>query len=77
MIARTWPYGTRKTGVIIDFNRGVRTDAMFLVGDDEPKEGYMLLDKRGHFDGLKRGQPVTIEFKPGGETGGYWDVVKE
>ena len=76
-IARTWPYGTRKTGTVVAIVN-LNTLSVLVVRDgDDPKKAHVLMYGYGHFDGLNEGDTVTIEFKEGGPTGGYWDVVKD
>jgi hypothetical protein len=71
MNKRTWPYGTRKTGKVVDMGV-LKTAIVIIAGDDG--EGYILTGVLP--DVCFRGQQVTIEFTEGGPTGGYWKIVK-
>ena len=73
MIARTWPYGTRKTCKVESVSNTSRFAVLVAVEGDE---AYLLLDVAGHFDGLRTGQDVVIEFRSGGPLAGFWDVAK-
>ena len=67
---RTWDYGTKKTVKILDVNTSVIT-----AHEEITKEGFILAGIRSPFR-LSRGDAVIIEFKRGGPTGGYWDIVE-
>ena len=71
VIRKTWGYGTRKKVIIMDANTSVITAI-----EEETKEGFILAGIRAPRR-LSKGEGVTIEFKQGGPTGGYWDIVVE
>lgn len=70
MLARTWPYGTRKAVVVAD--AGIEKGQNFAICVEECQggEGFVLL---GMSKAVQKGAKGYIEFKQGGPTGGYWE----
>lgn len=75
-VRRTWPYGTRKTCkvLLVDATSGTRWITM--QDCDNEKEGYVCSYNRTEHKKVEVEDTVIIEFKPGGPTGGYWDIVE-
>jgi hypothetical protein len=69
MIPKTWPYGTQRTGTLIDIVKGVQ-----FVKDDQ-NEIHVLMTGAGDMD-TKVGDKGTLTFTQGGPTGGYWKFKK-
>jgi hypothetical protein len=79
MIARTWPYGTRKVVTIIDFARVNDHCYTTCRHIDDPTEATILLDGVQTIVALFHrpaiGQRRVIEFREGGPTGGHWALL--
>lgn len=73
MLARTWPYGTRKAVTVGE--AGMHKGAPFAICVEECQggEGFILL---GMKEAVQKGEKGYIEFKQGGPTGGYWEFHK-
>lgn len=68
MQTRTWPYGTVKTGVVINVEP-YKDHEIVAFKDDESNDGFILVDKP---QGAVKDQRGTITFTKGGPTGGHW-----
>jgi hypothetical protein len=61
---RTWSHGTRRPVKVVDVGPKV------LVCVDESNEAFLLI---GEHIVVKPDDLGYIEFKEGGQTGGYWE----
>jgi hypothetical protein len=68
LIARTWIYGTQKTGK-------VESASARLIMVSVANEAFALVN-HGCFPIPEEGRWVTIEFTQGGPKGGYWRIVE-
>jgi len=74
MIARTWPYGTRKPAFVLLFERKDGYDVALCCMDDDPGEAHIIVNL---FDQeLAAGDRGEMIFLQGGPTGGYWTFEK-
>jgi len=71
MLQRTWEYGTKKRVEVLRVLGNAPSARSFFVATDG-EEGFILAGI--DVSKVKKGQTVTIVFKKGGPTGGYWDV---
>ena len=71
MNKRTWTYGIVKSVTVLEINGPV-----LVAHEKETDEGFILTGITIP-SGLEAGDTLDIEFKEGGSTGGYWDIVKE
>ena len=70
---KTWPYGTRKQGTVIEVVKAwpIYRRVVMITGDDG--EGYILVG--GNQPLVEVGDRVTFEFRRGGPTGGHWAIL--
>lgn len=85
MLARTWPYGTRKRVLVIGITEmylrpeGPKCPVVTAVDSDATvadadREGYFLFGEEAK---PAYGAEVTIVFTQGGPQGGYWKIEEE
>lgn len=79
MTARTWPYGTRKTGEVHVAEKcklpSGGSGSIVCVGVAGEEQAFVLIQNQTE-PVPDEGSIVTIEFTQGGPTGGYWRIVK-
>jgi hypothetical protein len=76
MNKRTWPYGTKKNGTVIQASRVQGGfNLLFMESGENKTEGFFLVFDRNHAEAgnAKPGDKGIITFTKGGQTGGYWD----
>ena len=82
MVRRTWEYGTRLRGVVVESTQRSLTlpgkPARFVtltIVTDEKGEGHFLLGRQ--MLEPVAGDRVVMEFMQGGPTGGFWLIVEK
>ena len=72
MKTRIWPYGTRKTGKVIEVIRWADLMIIVFIEDGPAPEAFACVYRAGTVDATE-GEEGTITFKEGGPTGAFWD----
>lgn len=79
MIARTWPYGTKKRVRVLEVEFSAMRAAVAVEHLDDPGEATVCILSRFEFDQIApapmTGDTRTMEFRKGGPTGGYWAIL--
>jgi len=76
MNKKTWPYGTKKHGTVIQASRVQGGfNLLFMQSGENKTEGFFLVFDHDHVEASKAraGDKGVITFTKGGPTGGYWD----
>lgn len=78
MKTKTWKYGTKLSGEVMVVVKGSHPRKPRMAGVFVPSkdEAFIMVGVEHEAEPV-HGQTVTIEFKQGGPTGGYWQIVKK
>jgi hypothetical protein len=73
MLTRTWAYGTKLKGVLLEKSKP--RNYFVLLVQDENNEAFLILQKDD--PQVEIGEEGNLTFREGGPAGGHWRFARE